>query len=489
MLWACFTLPDLPLEAIFGCEAAETPCAVLDGPANRAQVRLANPVAAGLGIRPGHSLAAARVHAARLDARRRQPQAEAQCLGHLTAWAYGFSSQVVEAGSGRSMLGARQPKAATDAPASVLLEVGASLGLFGGWPQLERQLRAGLAELGHRHHLAAAPSPAGAQLLAEAGNDLAVLASPQLRNALGSIPLERCGLPPRLLQALQAVGWRRLDAVLRAPRAELARRFEPALPGWLDRLLGLAPDPRPLYRPPDRFERSIEFDLALDSLESLGFVLRRLCRELAAFLQARDGGLQQFVLQLGHDEAPATAVEIGLRLAQREAEPLFEAARGRLERTPLPGPVRHIGLIAERLPPFVPERRGLFDAAPRSGLAWPELQERLRARAGDDAVRMLQTHPDHRPECAWRSDPGNARRSVDRPPLAPRPLWLLPRPQPLRQPVLRLLSDPERIESGWWDDADVRRDYVIAELGDGQRAWLYREAGSGGPWMLHGWFA
>jgi protein ImuB len=316
-----------------------------------------------------------------------------------------------------------------------------------------------------------------------------VLATAQLQRAIGAISLDRSGLPPRTIQALQAVGWRRLDALLHAPRAELARRFDPALPAWLDRLLGNIPDPRDLYRPPDRFERTLEFDLPLESLEALTFPLRRLCSELAAFLQARDGGVQQFVLQLGHDDAPITDVEIGLRLAQRDSDPLFEAARGRFERAPLPGPVRSIGLLAEQLPPFVPERRGLFDATPRGNLGWPELQERLRARLGDEAVQLLRTHPDHRPECAWRSDVTVLRGPDVIPPAAQRPLWLLPRPQPLRQPVLQILSDPERIETGWWDDADVRRDYVVAELGDGQRAWLYREAGSHGPWMLHGWFA
>jgi protein ImuB len=472
MLWACFTLPDLPLDAVFGAVPDGTCGALLDGPSNRPQILAATAAATALGVRAGHGLAAAQAYAPRLDARRRQPRAEQERLLSLAAWAYGFSSQV-----------SLQP------PQSVLLEVGASLKLFGGWPCLERQLRAGLADLGHRHHLAAAPSPAGAALLAAAGRDMAVLAAPQLRNALAGVALDDCGLSPRTTRALQAVGWRRLDALLRAPRAELARRFDPALPGWLDRLLGHVPDPRPLYRPPDRFERGIEFDAVLESLEALVFPLRRLCQELAAFLLARDGGVQHFVLRLGHDDVPATSIEIGLRTAQRDTDPLFDAARGRLERAALSGPVRSIGLRADHLPPFVPERRGLFDPLPRGQLGWPELQERLRARLGEDSVRTLHLYPDHRPERAWRSNRIGEREAAVSPPAAPRPLWLLPRPQPLRQRVLRLVSEPERIESGWWDDADVRRDYVVAELDDGQRAWLYREAGSQGPWMLHGWFA
>jgi protein ImuB len=79
---------------------------------------------------------------------------------------------------------------------------------------------------------------------------------------------------------------------------------------------------------------------------------------------------------------------------------------------------------------------------------------------------------------------------------APRPVWLLAQPQPLAalletQPwVLR--EGPERIESGWWDGRDVRRDYFVAESPAGEVAWIYRDHRRGtddGEWFLHGLFA
>jgi len=82
----------------------------------------------------------------------------------------------------------------------------------------------------------------------------------------------------------------------------------------------------------------------------------------------------------------------------------------------------------------------------------------------------------------------------------PRPVWLLPRPEPLHEhqsrpwldgQPLQLLSGPERIESGWWDGAEARRDYFIARTGEASLAWIYRERGAepGGHWFLHGFFA
>src|SRR5205823_10727952 len=78
---------------------------------------------------------------------------------------------------------------------------------------------------------------------------------------------------------------------------------------------------------------------------------------------------------------------------------------------------------------------------------------------------------------------------------APRPVWLLSEPQPLgalleAQPWI-LRDGPERIESGWWDGADIRRDYYVAENPRGEHLWIYRDSryGADGEWFLHGIFA
>jgi protein ImuB len=83
------------------------------------------------------------------------------------------------------------------------------------------------------------------------------------------------------------------------------------------------------------------------------------------------------------------------------------------------------------------------------------------------------------------------------PDLALRPFWLLPTPQPLdeidavpqRGGPLRLLAGPERIESGWWDGADVARDYFVALAPDRSLLWVYRSRRVPGGWFLHGLFA
>ncbi len=106
-----------------------------------------------------------------------------------------------------------------------------------------------------------------------------------------------------------------------------------------------------------------------------------------------------------------------------------------------------------------------------------------------------------------------------------RPLWLLPSPIALAIDGVALISSAERIESGWWDDGDIRRDYYVAEVIDphacalpaphpgiaeepaayarnaretadrpgfqltrGARAWVFQDLRHPERWYLQGWF-
>ncbi len=103
---------------------------------------------------------------------------------------------------------------------------------------------------------------------------------------------------------------------------------------------------------------------------------------------------------------------------------------------------------------------------------------------------------------------GQARGSAFGPTTLPRPLRLLPRPEPVE--AVALLPDhpparfrwrrlghevayaegPERIEPEWWHPRpglaeEAARDYFRVEVSDGRRYWLYR---ADGHWFLHGIF-
>jgi protein ImuB len=110
-------------------------------------------------------------------------------------------------------------------------------------------------------------------------------------------------------------------------------------------------------------------------------------------------------------------------------------------------------------------------------------------------VQGLACHADHRPELASRALPASPAATPAA--LPPRPLWLLNPPEALREVhgrpqrsgPLALAAGPERIESGWWDGGDVRRDYFIAIDSTGRWLWIFRDPRPPGGWFLHGIFS
>lgn len=471
MLWACILLPQLALDGVLrGRDEPDAPLVLISGPSQRRVLQAVNPAAHALGLRAGQTLSTAQALAQGFTCVEHDPAATEHLQQLLAAWAYRFSSQV-----------------SLDYPRALLLEVESSLGLFGPWPVFEARLREELTALGFRHRIVLASNPVAARMLANGHDGLAAFCPEQTRAALVRMPVERIGLPPDAATALVRMGLRRLDQVLALPRDALARRFAAPVQLHLDRLLGLRAMALTCYMPADRFDARLELNFDVESHQALLFPLRRLINDLTVFLVGRDVGVQRFTLHLEHAEVEDTRVVVGLLAAEREAGMLFELARGRLEALQLAAPVRNLRLLAEDLPRFVPPLAELFEARPQQYQPWEQLRERLRARLGDDAVGTLQVQADHRPECAWYSGEG---RSADVSlPAAPRPGWLLAEPQALLPEGLQVLAGPERIESGWWDGDDIRRDYYLIETASGQRGWAYRNVGDSRALWLQGWFA
>ncbi|MDR6712886.1 protein ImuB [Pseudomonas hunanensis] len=472
MLWACILFPQLALDSVLReRDDPDTALVLVGGPTQRRVLQSVNPAAADLGLRAGQTLTAARALADGFTCVEADPARVAQIEQLLAAWAYRFSAQV-----------------SLQYPRALLLEVGSSLQLFGPWPLFEARLRDELDALGLRQRIVVASNPVAARMLANAHDGLAVASADETVAALRNLPIGKIGLPKDAAEAFARMGLRRLGELLALPRDALARRFAAEVQLHLDQLLGLRTLGLEYYVPPDRFEARLELNFDVESHQALLFPLRRMITDLAAFLGGRDCGVQRFELHLEHIEGPDTLLKVGLLAAERDAAMLFELARGRLEPLRLRAPVRSLRLLAEDLPAFVPQHQALFDPRAKQAQPWQQLRERLRARLGDDAVQGLCAEADHRPECAWQLGEQGACGPLQVSP-GSRPGWLLAAPQRLPEGFVQRLSLAERIESGWWDGADVRRDYYRIETREGLHGWAYRDLADPGPLWLQGWFA
>ena len=492
-----------------------------------------NAAAAEAGLRPGQSRATALSLQPQLRLGEADPARDAAALQAVAFALLAFTPAVSLAG-----------------PQTVLAEVQASLRFFGGRTRLLARLRAALRPLGHAVQLACAPTAQAAQWLASwrDDDDAAAAGGATAAPALGDLPVALLAAARPHLAALQTLGLVTLADLQRQPRDGLARRFGPALIDEIDRATGARADPREPLQPPAVFDSRLElFTRAEDSVALLAGASVLLAR-LVAWAGARHGRIGGFVLRL-HPETHRRAARAGdagtLQLELLLAEPLLDAAhlqvllRERLQRLPLAAPVIELGLHCAHLVAAAAPNAELFPSAASVREGWQRLLERLEARLGPQRLQRLEALGEHRPERATRlrpaigpgsapeasgasppparraaaARPGAARaRVASSPPPPPaaepgqwprqsRPVWLLAPPQPLREQggspwlagqPLNLVSGPERIETGWWDDDLVARDYFIAQAADGSLLWIYRHRLAPPPgtsgWYLHGRF-
>jgi protein ImuB len=532
VLWIALHLPMLSLEAFAativakaGAAATGPPIALLEA----LRIVSVNAAAEAQGVKPGLKRATALALAPKIVLGQADAARDAAALWPVAHAALAFTPSV-----------SLQPATAYGAaPDTVLLEVQASLRYFGGLARLLSRIEAVLSPLGHAVRIAVAATAQGAALLARMApapqcTDLAAT-----RQALQEVPVWLLGPGREHWEALQGMGLRKLGDLLGLPRAGLARRFSEAMLVEIDAALGHRPDPRePIVLPP-AFESRLELFSRADTTEQVLHGAFVLLERLIAWLSAQHAFVRRFKLLMHHEArwsegsqtgdlcARATALEIALAEPSRDSAHLLVLLRERLARMELPAPTLELCLQAEDISKRPPPNVELFATAGSEHEGLTRLIERLQARLGAEQVQHLVGVEDHRPERASAMRPAEAvavgrSRSTGRKPVAPkrvrlvppatsdgaaapRPVWLQP-PEPLVEKSsrpffegrpLQLLSGPERIEAGWWDNALAGRDYFIAEAADGALIWIYRErlpltrsteAADEAGWFLQGRF-
>ena len=474
MLWICLHFPDLPLAVFARGDARGSP-AVVSSISHRPDVIAANPAAKKRGIVPGLSIASALALDPKLAIHLRDERSEASALKSIALWA-----------------GQWTPTISIEPSGCVLLEVAGALRLFGGLDRLLARIGAGLVEIGFPGAIAVAPTAGAASLLARAGQECVVTDPNGIERALASLPVALLAYAQEALDTLSAIGVRAMGELVALPRDGVARRFGQALLDEIDRALGRLPEARPPFVPPEHYHGQLELPAPVEAAEALLFGARRLVVELAGFLQARGAGVTRLTCDLVHEDEAPTSIVLGLK-ATRQVEHIMNVLRERLAREVLPDRVEAIRLMTEEIAPLT-AAEGDFFAATKNAEAGAQLIERLRARLGENAMRTLALHADHRPERAWRWEQtvmasATAKNGLSRLPV--RPLWLLPEPYALAadptDAALQLASGPERIEGGWWDGGDIGRDYFVGRNARGEEMWLYRDRS--GQWFVHGVFA
>ena len=480
-------LPLLPLETLRPSWSEAGSYVVLEG----GKVLVASTEAADAGVRVGMRSGGVSTIAPGAVILERDTEKESRALDSIAMAMLQFTPEV----------------AFTD-DFSLLLDVGASLALFGGPLSLCRRVRDSIRRLGFTGRLGAAPTAEGAWLLAHVKSGRH---SPRRRCLqFATLAFRLDGLPCSLVPSaapfltwFDGIGASTLSDVRKLPRAGLLRRTSKQLLHALDRAYGDIEEMHRWISVPAQFSAHIETFDRIEHAEALMHGATTLILQLTGWLVARQLAVITFRLQLEHERGrsavPPTPVEITLAEPAWKETHLLRLLKERLARTELSAPVIGLRLEVVQLEPRRPLSDQLFPEPGGSPADFTRLLELLSARLGPDNVLVPVPSPDHRPEQCNSWGPATAKITsssedelvLDRPCFVlPKPIQLLTRDErPFYLSPLRLIRGPERLEAGWWDAQSVARDYYVAQGTDATCYWIYLERTADSRWFLHGLYA
>ena len=395
----------------------------------------------------------------------------------------------------------------------IFLDVTGCAHLFGDEAGLAAQTVERLARQGIECRAAIADTLGAAWAIARFGGKAAITVPRHAtRQALAGLPVAALRLEPEIAALLVRLGLRRIGELYGLSRAALAARFGDSVALRLDQALGDAAEPlSPLPPAPLRWSRR-SFAEPITAPEAIAAAIRALLHELSRRLAEEDTGARQLSLALYRIDGRIERAAIGTAFPSRDTRHLWRLFEERLPQIDPGLGIEDMVLTAERAEKLAPAQLG-FDCdatADSAGLA--ALIDRLANRLGARALARPVLRESHLPERAVRFVPplagGDARANWN--PAKPRPIRLLPRPEPIeatapvpddppllfrwRQQIHRVrhADGPERIAAEWWRAAEEPRDYYRVEDEEGRRFWLYR-AGLYQPelaprWFLHGFF-
>lgn len=388
---------------------------------------------------------------------------------------------------------------------TLLVDVSASLRLFGGIRSMRAMARRVADAIGLTATIGVAPTGQGAWMLARYRGGVS-LSHDSLPGALASLPVGLAIPARRHLEWLAGIGCETVGQLMRLPREGLKKRCGTALLDMLDRASGDSPHVYEWYQTPPTFDARVELPDRIEHAEACLFAARRLVVQLTGWLTQKQLAVTRIALLLEHERGRSaiepTTIDVSLAEPTWREDHLMRLLKERLGRVELAAAVIALQLVVQDVKEAEPASDSLFPEPGGTAADHARLLELLVARLGAENVLKPAPVADHRPEVAarWVSVTDKTKYV---PPATdtPRPAWLLESPikllmrgeRPFYGSPLRTVSSGERVEAGWFQGEPVTRDYFVAEADDHICYWIFRErigaVDEDEPrWYLHGLF-
>jgi len=403
------------------------------------------------------------------------------------------------------------PIVSLDLPDGLLLDISGCAHLWGGERGYLKEIVFKLRDAGFDVRAAIADTPGTAWAVARFAQKRPIIAPGEQQTAIATFPPAALRLEPEVIERLQKLGFRNVGPLLQMPSPMLRRRFGTDLLMRIDQALGREEEYREALMPPVPYTERLPCLEPIRTAPSIEIAIEKLLEPLCLRLQAEGKGIRKAILKCHRVDGKKVQVGISTTKGSHSVSHLkklfdlqvskIEPALG-IELFILEAPrVEDMETVQEQI--WV-EPQGLADTA----LA--ELLDRIAGKVGADAIKRYLPSENHWPERSYRLATSLTEEPQTIWPELPRPISLLPVPEPIE--VMALVPDhppkffvhqgkrhtvakadgPERIGREWWQDSGEHRDYYCVEDENGCRYWLFRSGhydGEDARWYLHGYFA
>ncbi len=487
-------------KAEAGGADARIPFALTESGSSGARLCAITSHAAALGLAEGHLLTDARALVPSLQTAPREEEATLVDLQSLARWCEHYT-----------------PYTALDAPDGIFLNITGCAHLFGGERRMLEDIQSHLRSFFLQSRIASADSAGAAWAFARYGNTPRAIIPPSAQaEALAKLPIAALRVDPIIAGRLYKLGLNCIGQLYDLPRAPLAARFGSALLTRLNQALGIEDEPISPLTPLCLYSARIAFPEPISLLEHIELMARDLTKKLGPQMEAGGHGAKEFSLKLFGTDGSVRIIDVkSARLLYRAKHiaALFHERIHTREASYDPGTgIDALALEAHAIEALQAAQADFQADAGERGEELSFLLDRLAARLGPQAIGRLDTLESHIPEWAQQTVGLDRKVKAQRFTQAPRPLLLLPVPEPVEVVAqipdgppaqftwrrvrhrVKAADGPERISQEWWrHPARMTRDYFHVEDSAHRRYWLFREGLYGSEtaspcWFMHGVF-
>lgn len=373
-------------------------------------------------------------------------------------------------------------------PNAILLRVQNMLGLYGGlqayWLVLEQALT--------RQHVefiaASGYSIQAAKVLALNHKNLISDDRSQIELQLKKCLLIYSDIDSKDLQKLARIGIKSYADMCTLPLDELANRVSRFSMSIINELQGKQAAKVTFYQPKPRYHDYLELLYEVSLTAKLLPVIGLSIDKLSEFLLLRNAHCLSICMRFFQQDHQAQAHQFNSIRPIHKTADWLDIISLKLESIKFESPVYALSLTCEKYEIAEIANDDMFTQK-STHLAALTLLSRLQSKLGSKSINQISFVGDFRPERGTKltavSTPKYKNIYSHTSIFADRPGLLLPAPEPLQLQV-QVIKGPERIQTGWWDDHPVNRDYYIGQSQDGQQVWIFKTPTQ--EWFLHGYF-